>query len=108
MNRAIYHPVKARPARLPLGHDLRFEGGLAVAGRLQLQLAEVAVQVFAAFSVARVAPMVAGRVVLLVAQMIGHLGFQGPLQEGFGQLLEQAVLPDDILGFLVVGEQLID
>ena len=27
------------------------------------------------------------------------------LQYGFGQLFEQAVLPDDILGFLLVGEQ---
>ena len=52
--------------------------------------------------------MVARRVVLLVAQMIGHLGLQGSFQDGFGQLFEQTVLPDDILGLLVVGEQLID
>ena len=52
--------------------------------------------------------MVARRVVLLVAQMIGHLGLQGSLQDGFGQFLEQSVLSDDILGFLVVGQQLID
>src|SRR5437588_10894757 len=45
---------------------------------------------------------------LLVAQMIGHLGLQRSLQDGFGQFLEQAVLPDDILGFLVVGQQLVD
>jgi hypothetical protein len=40
--------------------------------------------------------------------MIGHLGLQGPLQYGFGQLFEQSVFPDDILGLLVVGQQLID
>ena len=45
---------------------------------------------------------------LRVAQMLGHLGFQRPLQHRFGQLFEQAVLPDDILGSLVVGEQLVD
>jgi len=45
---------------------------------------------------------------LLVAQMIGHLGLQRSLQDGFGQFFEQAVLPDDILGLLVVGQQLVD
>jgi hypothetical protein len=40
--------------------------------------------------------------------MIGHLGRERSLQNGFGQLFEQTVLPDDILGLLVVGEQLID
>ena len=33
------------------------------------------------------------------------LGFQRSLQHRFGQLFEQPVLPDDVLGFLVVGEQ---
>jgi len=61
-------------------------------------LPELALQGFLAFPVARVAPVVARRVVLLVAQMVRHLGLQGPLQDGFGQFLEQAVLPDDILG----------
>ncbi len=100
--------VEAGPARLPLGHDPGLEGRFAVAGRLQLQLAEVALQGFRAFPVARVAPVVARRVVLLVAQMIAEFGFQRPFQEGFGQLFEQTVLPDDILGLLVVGEQLIN
>ena len=36
---------------------------------------------------------------------LGHLRFKCALQYGFGQLFEQAVLPDDILGFLLVGEQ---
>jgi len=52
--------------------------------------------------------MVARRVVLLVAQMIPHLGLQSPLQDGFGHFLQQAVLPDDILGLLVVAQQLIN
>jgi hypothetical protein len=42
------------------------------------------------------------------AQMISHLGLQRSFQNRFGQLFEQTVLPDDILGLLVVGEQLID
>ena len=92
----------------PLATILRFERRLAIPRRLQLQLAEVALQCLGAFPVARVASVVARRIVLLVAQMIGHLGLQRPFQNGFGQLLEQTVLPDDILGFLVVGQQLVD
>src|SRR5205807_5911412 len=84
------------------------EGGLAVARRLQLQFAEVALKSFLAFPVARIAPVVARRSVLLVAQMIGQLGLQGSFQDRFGQLFEQSVLPDDILGFLVRGQQLVD
>jgi hypothetical protein len=48
------------------------------------------------------------RIVLLVAQMLDHLGFQRPFQHGPGELFQQPVLADDILGLLVVGEQLID
>src|ERR1700751_1350789 len=40
--------------------------------------------------------------------MIGHLGLQRSFQNRFGQLFEQTVLPDDILGLLVIYEQLID
>src|SRR5215813_14435009 len=40
--------------------------------------------------------------------MIGHLGLQRSFQNGLGQLFEQTVFPDDILGPLVVSEQLID
>src|SRR6266852_2103129 len=40
--------------------------------------------------------------------MIGHLGLERSFQNRFGQLLEQTVFPDDILGLLVVGEQLIN
>jgi len=71
--------VEARPACLPLGHNLGIERGLAIARSLQLQLTELALQGFLAFPVARAAPVVARRVVLLVAQMIAHLGLQGPL-----------------------------
>ena len=69
--------VEAGPARLPLGHYLGVERGFVVARRFQFQLAEVALQRFWAFPVARVPPVVARPIVLRVAQMIGHLGLQG-------------------------------
>src|SRR5215470_19951797 len=52
----------------------------------------------------RVLPRLARRLVLFIAQMIGHLGLERSFQNGFGQLFEQTTLPDDILGFLVVGQ----
>jgi hypothetical protein len=58
--------------------------------------------------VTRVAPMVARRVVHLVAQLLGHLGLQRTLENGFGQLFQRTVFPDDILGLLLVSQQLID
>src|SRR5262249_44371145 len=48
------------------------------------------------------------RIVLFIAQMLAHLGFQRPLQHRLGQLFEQTVFPDDLLGALIVLQQLID
>src|SRR5215469_10833593 len=52
--------------------------------------------------------MVPGRIVLCIAQMLAHLGFQCPLQHRLGQLFEQPVFPDDLLGALIILQQLID
>ncbi len=76
--------------------------GLPFDGVSNATLAEAALQSFLAFPVARVAPVVARRVVLLVAQMFSHLGFQRLFQNGSGQFFEQSVITDDILGSLVV------
>ena len=97
--------VEAVPAPLVLGHDLRLEAALPVARHLDRHLAEVTLQHLAALAVAGVALGVADRVVLLMAQVLGHLGFQRPLHQQFGQLLEQAVLADQVFGLLVVGHQ---
>src|SRR6202041_1092342 len=100
--------VEARPARLSLGYYLGIERGSPVTRSFQLLFAELPLQCLLPVSGARVAPVGTRRSVLLVAQMIGHLGLECSFQNGFGQLLEQAVFPDDILGLLVVGEQLVD
>src|SRR5215469_15041504 len=64
--------------------------------------------VFSAFPVAWIALMVPARIVLFIAQMLAHLGFQRPLQHRLGQLFEQPVFPDDLLGALIILQQLID
>ena len=40
--------------------------------------------------------------------MVGPLGFQGPLDKTFGQLLEQAVLANEVFSFFIASEQLVD
>ena len=50
----------------------------------------------------------AGRVVLLIAQVFGQLGLHGPLQQSFGQLLQQTVLAYDVFWALVVRQQFVD
>jgi hypothetical protein len=49
-----------------LGHDLGIERGLALARSSQIQLAELTFQSLGAFSVARIPPVVARRIVLLI------------------------------------------
>src|SRR5258705_8892684 len=92
----------------PLATILGSNVALRSRGVSNSQFPKLTFQCLLAFSVARVAPVVARRVVLLVAQMVRHLGLQGSLQDGLGEFLEQTVLPDDILGLFVVDQQLVD
>jgi hypothetical protein len=61
-----------------------------------------------ALAVARVAGTVAGGIVFGVAQVVGQLGVERTLDNSLGQLLQQALLTQDVFGFLVVLEQLIE
>jgi hypothetical protein len=42
---------------------------------------------------------------LRVAQMIGHLGLHGSLQQRFGELLQQSMLADNIFRLLIIHQQ---
>jgi hypothetical protein len=79
---------KAREPRLALAYDFRLVAAVAIPRRLQRDLSKIAFQRLGRRAIARVAAVVARRIVLLIAQMIGHLGLHGPLQQGFGQLLQ--------------------
>ncbi len=94
--------VEACEPRLPLADDLRLKGAAAIARRLQRHFSEIALQRFGSRAVARVAAVIAGRVVLLIAGMLGHLSLHGALQQRFGQLLEQTVFANDVFWLLVV------
>ena len=94
-----------------LGHDLRFEAAFAVTRNLDRQFAELALECLAAAAVASVAAGVAAGVghrrMPFMAQVRGHLHVQCPLDQSLGQLLQQAVLANQVLGLLVAGQQLI-
>jgi hypothetical protein len=46
--------------------------------------------------------VLAGGVVLLVAEVVSHLALQGTLDHRLGQLLQEAVVTEHIFGRLVV------
>ena len=41
----------------------------------------------------------------VVAQVVGHLDFQRALNQHLGELLEQAIFAEQVLGFLLVRQQ---
>ena len=102
------HVVKARPAGLVLGHDLGLKAGVPVTGDVDGQLTKVAFERLFAFAVAGVASGVGHAGVLGVAKVLGHLGLQGALDQALGQLLEQAVLANEVFRLFVASEQLVD
>ena len=88
-----------------LGNQLRLECALAVAGNVQWQLTKIALQGLGTVAVAGVAGAVGDGTAHSVAEVFGHLGFKRPLNQHLGQLLEQAVLANQVFGFLVVDQQ---
>ena len=100
--------VKASPAGLVLGHDLRLKAGVPITGDINGQLAKVAFEGLFAFAVAGVASGVGHAGVFGVAQVLGHLGLQGPLDQALGQLLEQAVFSDEVFRLFVASKKLVD
>ncbi len=65
---------------------LRLEAAVPIAGNLDRELAELALQRFFALTVAGVAGDVFYRFILTMAQVFGHLGVQGALDECLGEL----------------------
>src|ERR1700737_547661 len=100
--------VETGEARLPLTDNLRFVAAVAITRRLQRYLPKIPLQRLGGRAIARVAAVVACRVMLLIAQVVGHLGLHGPLQQRFGQLLQQTVFAYDVFWLLIVRQQLVD
>ena len=88
-----------------LGDQLGLEAAVPIARDLERQLAKLALERLATASVACVAGNVSDRLVLVMTEVLGHLCIQCPLHQQLGQLLEQAVLADQVFRLLVVGQQ---
>lgn len=87
-----HHLVHPGQPTLPLLDDLRLEGPGHVPGHPDLDRADIGQHCLGAGAVAAVSVVLSGRIVLLVADVIGDLAFQGGLQYPLGQLLQQPVL----------------
>jgi len=60
---------------------------------------QIALQGLGAVAVAGIAGEVANCPAPAVAEMFSHLGFECPLNQHLGQLLEQAILANQVFGF---------
>jgi len=73
---------------LPLGHDLRLETAVPVAGHVDLHRTDLGQHRLGAVAVAGIPTVAAGGVVALVAEVIGDLTLQRRLNQPFRQLTE--------------------
>jgi hypothetical protein len=87
-----HHLIDAGQAPLPLLDDLRLEGAGHVPRDTDLGRAHVGEYGLGPVPVAAVPRAFAGRIVLVMAEVIGHLPVQGRLQDPLGQLLQQPAL----------------
>lgn len=97
-----YLVVKAAPAGLVLGDDLRLECSSSVAGNFNGQFTEVTLEGFLAAPVAGVTGLGGHQFILAMTQMVSQLGLQCAFNKGFGKLLEDAVLANQILRLFIV------
>jgi len=99
--------VEAVEPRLALGDQLRLEAPGPIARHRNLDLALFGQHRLGARAVAAVAAPAAGRVTLLVTQMLAQLRSERAFDQGLLQLLEKPVVSGQVLGLLIVSKQLI-
>jgi hypothetical protein len=93
---------------LPFGDDLRLKAAIAVARHRDLDRSVIADHGLARIPVAAVAAAAAGRVALLVSQMLAQFGAERPFQQALLKFLEQTLLAEQILRRAVALQQLLD
>jgi ethanolamine ammonia-lyase small subunit len=74
--------------------DLRINGAVGVAGHFDLDRPDLGEHRLGPSAVTRIAAATAHWVVLVIAQVLGHLSIQRGLQHVLRQLVEQPVGPD--------------
>ena len=93
---------------LILFHQLRLETALAVAWNSDGQSPILPFQGLLAGAVAGIAGGVVHLAMLLMAQMVRHLGLQCAFHHSLGQLLQNAIFSEQVVGFFIAGEQRIN
>jgi hypothetical protein len=91
-----HHLVDSGQPPLPLLDDLRFECARGVTRDLDVDRSDVGQHGLGPAPVAGVAAAPADGIVLLIAEVIGDLAFQGRFQDPLGQLLQQPTLPGQL------------
>jgi len=87
---------------------MRLGSAAEVAGDLNGQFAELTLESLAAPAVAGVTRLISYGLVLCMPYMRFHLGLQGAFSFGFGNLLEQAMLANQVFGLLIARHQAFD
>src|SRR5436190_12965616 len=86
--------VEARESALMLDHDFRLEAAVPIPRHVNLYLTEIALQSLRARAVPRIRSTLAGCPMLLIAQVMRHLGAHRALDQFLGQALHQPVRAD--------------
>src|SRR5205085_3004003 len=89
--------IEAVEAGLVLLDELRLELRVAITRHVNLDLAALAAQGLRGGAVARVARRVSTQRVLFVAEVVSQLAVQGAFNQGFGELLQQPVLTEQVI-----------
>jgi len=82
---------------------LRIKVSITVTGNLQPNFA-----VYTADFLVPSTVVIPGRIILLIAQVVIHLGFQSAFSHALGELLEKAFFSENIFRRFITVKQLID
>jgi hypothetical protein len=84
-----HHVLNPGQSPLTLLHDLRLEAAVPVTGHADVNRTDLGQHHLAPHPVTGVTAVVAGRVTLVIPQVVGELTVQRRFQDPFGQLLQQ-------------------
>jgi hypothetical protein len=78
--------------------ELRLELTGTVARHVNLDLTALTFDSFLGLAVSGVGGLLPGSIVLLVAEVVGHLALQGTLNHCFGELLQETIVAEHVFG----------
>jgi hypothetical protein len=91
-----------------LGNDLWFKATLPVTGDLDRQFAELTLECLVAYAISGVTGGIGNGFMFAMPKVGFHLGLQCALNDSLGKLLEQAMLANQVFGFLITSHKLVN